>query len=486
MPPSESSPLLSRQMAQVGHPQPSDFPTISETLLRLGDRVDRVSVEDVCSRNTADICSETAFRLLVLLELRARKQLKQKPSTEIWNCWAKNLASESDLRQLNEQVASTWIMFLDEYRTSMEIERVLWTSFLVSDYSPQRLVRVVDMLNADCPSQLISHDVVLLSLAKLWRHGPSRVASSETETMAPLGPRYDALCTPQALHFMELATHLAYFGLLVSYVMHPPFVVSWTRFELIGPREILLMVLSASVLIRPWTIFTIPFAMTLSIFLFSLPAVPFAYDVSFNILLLAFVFHTFQLHFSSPPSPLYLVKLHRSLPFVHFLAHGLYRIILPFAIFFAPIFILATVWLSMALQDTFLVGPLSIPTPMVTRTTVLFMFFTLIAAISSSLIVFITQGGRLDTDASGWDAYGIHVGLSARASFVRTVITYSAPNTFPAPFSLIHAVVIAAPSFVVRRLGLRISFDRAEKLLWRVTVGPVGLVCALVVYFLPS
>jgi len=222
--------------------------------------------------------------------------------------------------------------------------------------------------------------------------------------------------------------------------------------------------------------------------LFSLPAVPFASDVSFNFLLLAFVFHTFQLHFSSPPSPLYLFKVHHSLPFAHFLAHGFYRIIFPLALFFVPIFILGTSWLSMALADTFFTDPsfiALIPTPMQTRTTVLFMFFALIAAISCSLFIFVVQGRHLDHDTSGWDAYSSAVGLAARASFVRTVISYSSPYTFPAPFSLLQAVLITGPSFALNHLGFRLSFTQAEKILWRLTVGPVGGICAVVVALLP-
>ncbi|KAF7356810.1 hypothetical protein MVEN_01016400 [Mycena venus] len=489
MPPLETTPLLNGQPAATRAIHPASlFPSISGTLLRLEDHIDRVSIQDVCPRNVGDICSETAFHILVLLELRARK-LRQKPSADIWNRWVDAATNDRDLHQLNEQVVNTWVLFLDDYRTPREIEQVLWTSFLISDDSARR-VRVVDLLNADCPSQLICHDIVLLSLANLWKNGLSRDGALQMDSAARIGLRFDAFCTPRALHFMELVCHLAYFGLLVSYVMRPPFepIISRTRLDYIGPREILLMVFSSSILIRPWTIFTVPFAMTLIIFLFSLPAVPFASDISFNFLLLAFVFHTFQLHFSSPPSPLYLFKVDHSLPFAHFLGHGFYRIIFPLTLFFVPIFILGTSWLSMALADTFFTDPAFIsllPTPMQTRTTVLFMFFALLAAFCSSLFIFVVYGRHLDPNASGWDAYSSAVGLAARASFVRTVISYSSPYTFPAPFSLLQAILIAGPSFVLNRLGLHLSFARAEKILWRTTVGPLGLVSAVAVALLP-
>jgi hypothetical protein len=91
----------------------------------------------------------------------------------------------------------------------------------------------------------------------------------------------------------------------------------------------------------------------------------------------------------------------------------------------------------------------------------------------------------LDPDTTGWDAYSSEVGRAARASFVRAVILYSSPYTFPAPFSLLQAVLITGPSFVVNSLGYRLSFAQAEKILWRMTVGPLALFCGLLVACLP-
>ncbi|KAJ6581263.1 hypothetical protein B0H19DRAFT_1114502 [Mycena capillaripes] len=487
MPVSETSPLLSRQLATGAAPSASEsFPSISAALLLLGDHIDRGSIADLCPPNV-DVCRETAFRLVILLELRARK-LRHKPESDIWNGWKDKAANDKVIHQLDDRVINAWAVFLEEYRTTEEIEQVLWTSFPVSDDS-SRQVRVVDLLNADCPSQLICGDVVIPSLANLWKNGPSSDAAARVNSTSRIGLRYDALCTPRVVHFMELATHLTYFGLLVSYVMHPPYepMIS-AELDYIGLREILLMVFSSSILIRPWTIFNVPFAITLLTFLLALPIVPFATGTSFNILLLCFVFHAFQFHFSSPPSPLFLFKVHQSLPFAHFLALGFYRIIFPITLFFLPIFILGTAWLSIALEETFFV-PTSLfnllPTPMQTRTTVLFMFFTLLAAIFCSLFIFVVQGRGLDPDTSGWDSYSSEVGRAARASFVRAVIWYSSPYTFPAPFSLLQALLINGPSFVVNRLGFQMSFARAEKILWRMTVGPVALVCGLVVALLP-
>ncbi|KAJ7743167.1 hypothetical protein B0H16DRAFT_1015877 [Mycena metata] len=479
---SETTPLLSQPLA-------TSFPNISDAVARLGEHVDRVSIADICPGETGDVCGETAFYLVVLLQLRAQK-LKPKALSDVWNQWTETALNESDIQQLNERIINAWVLFLDEYRTTAEIEQVLWTSFLISDHSARR-VRVVDLLTADAPSELIRHDVVMLSLVNMWKHGPSRDVASQEISPSPIGLRYDAICTPRVLHFMDLAAYLSYFGLLVSYVMQPPFepTISQSRFHYVGAREILLMVFSSSILLRPWTIFNLPFAITLLMFLISLPAVPFAGSASFNILLICFIFHAFQFHFPRSPSPLFVFKVRHSLPFARFLTHGFYRIILPLTVFFLPIFVLGTSWLSMALAETFFVPPslldTLIPTPMETRTTVLFIFFALLVTVCCSLFIFVVLGRTLDPAASGWDSYSSAVGRTARASFVRAVISYSSPYTFPAPLSLLHAIFIWGPSAILPRVGIQLPFAQAEKLLWRITVGPIGLIAASILYFLP-
>jgi hypothetical protein len=294
----------------------------------------------------------------------------------------------------------------------------------------------------------------------------------------------------RVLHLIDLATHSAYFGLLISYVLHPPYEprISGTDLEYVGPREIILIVFSSSILIRPWTSFNIPFAISLLTFLFNLPAVPFAGSASFNILLLSFVVHAFQFHFPRPPSPLFLFRVQHTLPFAHFLANGFSRIVFPLTLFFLPIFLLGTYWLSMALSNTFF-APSSltfIPTPMETRTTVLVMVFAILVAIGCSLLIFIVQGRGLEVDSGGWDAYSDAIGRRARSSFARAIISYSSPYTFPAPFSLLHAVLILGPSFIfANRPGFQLFLARAEKLLWRMTVGPLGFILGLLMLLLP-
>ncbi|KAJ6625011.1 hypothetical protein B0H10DRAFT_2005340 [Mycena sp. CBHHK59/15] len=460
MPASETSPLLDRESSQT-------FPDISGVLSRLGDRVDRVSVEEFCPRGVGDVCKETAFRLIVLLQSRAR--LRQQPSSDIWNHWAQTKANAAELDRLSEQVNNVWVSFLDEYRTTGEIEQVLWTPFNVSQGG--RTVRVVDLLDADCPSELIAHDLIILSLANLWKHGPS-----PDETV--LRPA----CTPRVLHAIDLATHLAYFGLLVSYVMHPPSrpIIFRAILEYVGPREILLMVFSSSIFVRSWTLFNAPFVITLLMFLSCLPSVPFPENASFNVLLLCLALHILQFHLPRAPSPLFLFKPYHTLPFAVFLAKGFSRLIFPIA----PISSRCSFW-TFFTTPTLTIFTLLAPTPMQTRTTVLFGFSGLIVAIGCSLFIFAVYGRGLDTPVSQWDTYSSTVGRKARVAFVRTVVSYATPYTFPAPFSLLQAVLISWPSFVFTRLGFRLPFAQAEKVLWRMFVGPVGLLFAVIMLLMP-
>jgi hypothetical protein len=65
---------------------------------------------------------------------------------------------------------------------------------------------VVDLLNAECPSDLICHDVVVLSLTNLWKNGSSCRAVDST---AQIGLRYDSLCTPRLVTF-SISVHLQF------------------------------------------------------------------------------------------------------------------------------------------------------------------------------------------------------------------------------------------------------------------------------------
>ncbi|KAF7309601.1 hypothetical protein MIND_00331100 [Mycena indigotica] len=444
-------------------------PNIDDLLLHLGDSPDNESVEAVTPR-TLDVCGGTAFRLVLLLQLRKYKSRKKPTVDDAWTNWMESIATSGQIQQLELQIVDSFNDFLYEHRTTQDIHTVLWTSFPISDNSSRRL-RVVDFLmDGDCPPTLLSHDVVMFSLEHLWRYGNASVE---------VPARYQAFCTPRVLHLVDLSAHLFYFGLLVSYVMHPPYEPTIFhvdgQLQRTGWREILLVILSASILCRSWNWSNIPTFILFSVFMLHLPTVPFAGGLGFDVLLFCFACHAFQFHFPAAPSPLLLFK--RSLPFATFLARGFYHIIIPFILFFLPIFLLITTWLSIALSETFLSPSSMIPTPIQTRTTVLYLFFALVSVISCALFILVVRGGSL-ADTRGWDGYSAPIGHNARASFVKAVVAYASPHTFPAPFSLLQMIFIRIPSSLMRRQPA----PQAEKLLWQLTVFPISM--PLAIFFL--
>ncbi|KAF7317972.1 hypothetical protein MKEN_00885600 [Mycena kentingensis (nom. inval.)] len=481
---SESSPLLGFRNA----PSYSPFPTIQTAIHNLGPHPDRAVIDDIIPAGVDDSVG-TSFKLVVLLQLRANKLNPPRyPDSDVWTRWNDATIAEVQVEELDRYLRHTLDDFLFHPRTSLQLERLLWTPFLQADDS-SRASRVVDFL-ADCP--LLSHDVVMLSVDHVWRHGPQLSGPLRGSDSAS---RFDEICTPRVLHAVDLVAHLFYFGVVVSYVMHPPYETVLDEdddpeIQRTGWREIVLVIFAAAILTRrPWAFSKVPTLTLFIVFLANIPSVPFAGSASFDILLLCFALHAFQFHFPTTPSPLFLFK--RSLPFAAFLVDGFYHIIIPPIMFFLPIFILITTWLSMALSETFFM-PTSlatlIPTPIQTRTTVLYLFFILVSAISSSLLIIVVHGRNIDPTARGWDTYGDNVARRARASFVRAVMAYASPHTFPAPFSLLNTLFVIFPSLVWTRLlgrPLVALFSQAEKQLWRWTVCPFAFVCWCIFYFLP-
>jgi hypothetical protein len=84
---------------------------------------------------------------------------------------------------------------------------------------------------------------------------------------------------------------------------------------------------------------------------------------------------------------------------------------------------------------------------------------------------------------SSWDRYSEAVGLEARKYFVRAVIAYSSPHTFPPPLNLLP-LFLQLPSATLRTHGDPSSaLAVLERLLWRMTVGPVGLILSLLLFW---
>jgi len=248
-----------------------------------------------------------------------------------------------------------------------------------------------------------------------------------------------------------------------------------------------------SFLAQPWSFLTAPFLLIFLALLSSLPTVPSPGDTSFNILLLALGLHIFQLHLPHTPSPIFLFPLDRSLPLSTLFRDGISQVAYPAVIFFLPAFLLTSFLLSFSLADTFLefinldlglgIHTMVTPTPMPTRTAFLVFFSAVLVLFSFLAMAF---SSLPQTGSNSWDRYSKSGGLAARKAFVSAVITYATPYTFPPPFNLLQLVLIRVPSFGMRMLGIPYAsyLAKGERILWRLTVGPLAVVIASAVWAL--
>jgi hypothetical protein len=127
-----------------------------------------------------------------------------------------------------------------------------------------------------------------------------------------------------------------------------------------------------------------------------------------------------------------------------------------------------------------------LPSPIETRIGLLAMLgIGIVLLIPALLTPLVLTGSFLQRIHPGrsWDRYSEAVGLEARKYFVRAVIAYSTPHTFPPPLNLLP-LVLQLPSATLRTHGDPSSaLAVLERLLWRITVGPVGAVVFLLLFW---
>lgn len=275
----------------------------------------------------------------------------------------------------------------------------------------------------------------------------------------------------------------------MHYLIYPPAsrpVINKFTLQRHGAREILLLLLPLSYLARPWTERNVPFLIITIAFLSCLPTVPSPGDTAFNGLILGFAFHIYQLHLPTTPSPLFLLEFGRSLPLSTLLCKAISRIFYPALIFFLPVFLLSLFMLSFSLADTFLIAQSYIlsPAPIQTRAASLFFLFLVISLLAPSLFIlaikFPTDMPASTSHPDYWDRYSKAIGLEAHRAFVQAVVSYSHPYTFSPPFNLLHLIAIRVPLFVLKICGRPPSprLAKLERILWRITVGPIAIVVA--------
>ncbi|KAI0257514.1 hypothetical protein BJV78DRAFT_1116630 [Lactifluus subvellereus] len=441
--PTESTPLVTnRPTVQSQHPS-SSLPPLTPVVNHI--RLHGLQVLDqdpsLFLAPSASLPGQVSFKLLVLLKLYLlAKTPASSIGTDIWEQWSKERASLLDVEELQRRAVHIWEEFLDVSRSTQEIEECLWTPFPV-EKGKSLSVRVVDVLkDLDAPPALVSHRLVILSLLHTWTHGkainPARSLSRR------ILQRFSSVATP---------------------------------------REILLMTYStASLLKRPTLVFA-PLVLVSGAFLFSLPETPFPGDTSYSILLGALLSHVLLLHLPRIPSPIFLVSPPVTLPLATLLWHQFTRTLYPGVLFYLPATLLASYFLSIALEDTIphfpIVLTLTQPAPMEIRLafSALWCILVFLMMVSSvPLVLFNASLPPLSSQAiSPWDRYSLAVGLRSRRIFATAIVAYSVPYYFPPPFNLLQILFVRIPQLLSRLFGWKQTpaTGEIEGVLWHLTTG---------------
>ena len=274
---------------------------------------------------------------------------------------------------------------------------------------------------------------------------------------------------------------MAFLVLFAYYLLAPPNRPhTWdSRFDSLGWREMFLMFTPLSLVHIPYAIpNAIPLFVPLA-FLMNVPSVPVPGSISFTILLWIFGLHILRLHLPRSPSPLFLFSHHHTLPLANFLTQGLSRMIYPSVLFFLPALLVASFLLSLSVANISLdvlvhLLHLPSPAPMETRVAFLYLFAIILILLTSSCFLLATtlfSSSQKNTDP--WDRFSPEVGHMARMALVNTITPYAGLYKFPPPFNILHLLFIRIPRSGANLLGIGAMWGaEAERVLWRVMVGP--------------
>lgn len=283
-------------------------------------------------------------------------------------------------------------------------------------------------------------------------------------------------------------------AVLANYLLYPPFESIFKgdyRFN--GYREYFLTWWPVVLLARPLTWKSAPALMVLLAILFTLPATPLPEDSGFMLLYLALVVQTLLLHFPLPPSPLFLLPPHETLPLSLLLTHSMSRLFFPTLVFFIPALLLSTTLLSLSLIDTtfqLTLFSMTDASPMQTRTAfllfgalVFILFFLSLVVGAAKFPVLSTTDESNSPNGTRWDRFSKRIGLDARRAFVSSLLRYNPKDSyyFPPPLNILQVLFIRLPGlmlFVFRGSKPSPILKTVERALWRATVGPIACIVA--------
>jgi hypothetical protein len=206
---------------------------------------------------------------------------------------------------------------------------------------------------------------------------------------------------------------------------------------------------------------------------------------------LVFAIHLFGLHLPYFPSPIFLFP-RQLLPLSTFLAHTVSEVYMPVSLFFLPVLLVTAIllYLSMMEQLSYVLQFTWIESPMATReffltllileVLLLWFSFLLVAAAlprqPTSKETRLQEGDTPDHPHSPTPfSSGFH------AALVQAVVRYT--NTqhryvFPPPFIVIQRIFIWLPTRILHDQSLDRVLPIIEKVLWRLIVGPFGMIAA--------
>lgn len=189
---------------------------------------------------------------------------------------------------------------------------------------------------------------------------------------------------------------------------------------------------------------------------------------------------------TQPNSPLSLLRPDQVLPLAVLSWRGLRSLLMP-PLFFFPGLVLSFVLFTQSFEPwipriwSFATNVGGGPTD--TQVMFLFLFFTFFLLLCLSLIYGLIASPFLatsqDLEPSAWDRYTRPVGMEARRAFIRNVRLYGADNYIPAPLNLLRVVLVRIPQIalmVLRKRGAANRIATLDKSLWRITMGPLGVV----------
>lgn len=420
-----------------------------------------------------------AFLLLVRLHYNESQYNTLNDSSDIWENWQHARAASTVAEDTGRRASEILNQFLLDHSSSSAIQTVFWTAFPLED-TGHATTRVINMLAEDhTPPELLTHPIVDAVVMKCWKDGMA--AGSVQDHGSSVTGRFDALSTPRALHCIDVLGRLFFMGSLIHYLLYPPhFHITLGQNEQ-GTREMILTFMSAASLARRWSTHTLPAMLVFPAFVTTLPSVPLPGNVSFSVLHTALLLQLVLLHLPNSPSLPAMVKPESAIPLSTLFSRGATRIVIPVALFFFPVLLLATFLVSASLVDT----PLSVLTnslevsPMDSRFSFFFLFITVIMTLLGGLGVTLVMFPTLSSSTistSRWDRYSREIGLHARRSFVEALVQYE-PYYFPVPFNLLQ-LIVRVPCMVFSGLGHPVTpyIKSMERVLWRFSVGLIGVV----------